>query len=401
MAEEKKVGFVAMTSEQKAKADIPEIGIGMIGQAFMGKAHSNAWKQMPYIFWPPAAIPKLVTICGVHEEALKESAKRYGYEKYTTNWKDVIKDEKVQVVDIGTPNYLHAEISIEAAKAGKNIICEKPLARNSKEAKEMRDFIKKAGVKNICCFNYRTVPAIVLIKNLIMDGKLGRIYHYRARYLQEWIMDPNFPMIWKLKKNESGSGALGDLGSHIIDLGRFLCGEIKSVMATSATFIKERYNEQTKTKEKVEVDDAIASVLEFENGAIGTIEASRFCAGRKNYNTIEINAENGSIWWDLENMNNLWVFWRNESPIETQGFHCVNVTESYHPYYDKWWPHGHIIGWENTFVHIVYNMTEAVINNKPVEPYIATFEDGYRNAVISDAIIKSSETGKKEFCVYE
>jgi len=401
MAEEKKVGFVAMTSEEKAKADIPEIGIGMIGQAFMGKAHSNAWKQMPYIFWPPAAIPKLVTICGVHEEALKESAKRYGYEKYTTNWKDVIKDEKVQVVDIGTPNYLHAEISIEAAKAGKNIICEKPLARNSKEAKEMRDFIKKAGVKNICCFNYRTVPAIVLIKNLIMDGKLGRIYHYRARYLQEWIMDPNFPMIWKLKKNECGSGALGDLGSHIIDLGRFLCGEIKAVMATSATFIKERYNEQTKTKEKVEVDDAIASVLEFENGAIGTIEASRFCAGRKNYNTIEINAENGSIWWDLENMNNLWVFWRNESPIETQGFHCVNVTESYHPYYDKWWPHGHIIGWENTFVHIVYNMTEAVINNKPVEPYIATFEDGYRNAVISDAIIKSSETGKKEFCVYE
>ncbi|MCL4385461.1 MAG: Gfo/Idh/MocA family oxidoreductase [Actinobacteria bacterium] len=401
MAEGGKVGFVAMTSEEKAKANIPEVGIGMIGQAFMGKAHSNAWKQMPYIFWPPAAIPKLVTICGVHEEALKESAKRYGYEKYTTNWKDVINDEKIQIVDIGTPNYLHAEISIEAAKAGKNIICEKPLARNSKEAKEMRDFIKKAGVKNICCFNYRTVPAIVLIKNLIMDGKLGRIYHFRARYLQEWIMDPNFPMIWKLKKSESGSGALGDLGSHIIDLGRFLCGEIKAVMATSVTFIKERYNEQTKSKEKVEVDDAIASVLEFENGAIGTIEASRFCAGRKNYNTIEINAENGSIWWDLENMNNLWVFWRNESLIETQGFHCVNVTESYHPYYDRWWPHGHIIGWENTFVHIVYNMTEAVINNKPVEPYIATFEDGYRNAVVSDAIIKSSETGKKEFCVFE
>jgi len=392
----KKVGFMAMASEKKTIGDIPEIGVGLIGHAFMGKAHSNAWKQMPYIFWPPAAIPNLISICGIPEESVAEAAKRYGFLEYTTDWKKVISDERVNIVIIATPNFLHAEQSIEAAKAGKNIICEKPLARNTKEAIEMRDAVRKYGVKNICGYNYRMVPAIALAKNLIMDGKLGRLFHFRARYLQEWISDPDFPMIWKLRKTDCGSGALGDLGSHIIDLGRFLCGEIKSVMAATATFIKERYNEETKSKEKVDVDDAVASVVEFENGAIGTIEASRFCPGRKNFNTIEINGEKGSIWWDLENMNNLWIYWKEEENAETRGFHCVNVTESYHPYYENWWPHGHIIGWENTLVHTAYNMVNAVINGVKLEPMVATFEDGYRAVVVCDAILKSSESGKKE-----
>ncbi len=398
---EKKVGFVAMSSEKKSLDDIPSIGVGMIGQAFMGKAHSNAWKKMPYIFWPPPAIPELVKICGQNEQNLRESAKRYGYSSYTTDWKNLIEDDRVQIVDNGTPNYLHAEPSIEAAKAGKHIICEKPLARNAAEAKKMRDAALKYNVRNICCFNYRVVPAVVLAKNLIADGKLGKIFHFRARYLQEWITDPGFPMIWRLRKEQCGSGALGDLGSHVIDLGRFLCGEIASVMAVTTTFIKERLDESTGKKEKVDVDDAMASVVEFKNGAIGTIEASRFCPGRKNYNTIEINGEKGSIWWDLENMNNLWVYWKEEEPSDTRGFHCINVTESYHPYYDKWWPHGHIIGWENTFVHLAYNMVDAVINNIKLEPYIATFEDGYRNNVICDAIAESAETGKKTKCVFE
>jgi len=398
---EKKVGFVAMSSEKKSLDNIPTIGVGMIGQAFMGKAHSNAWKKMPYIFWPPPAIPELVKICGQNEENLKESAKRYGYSSYTTDWKNLIEDDRVKIVDNGTPNYLHAEPSIEAAKAGKHIICEKPLARNAVEAKEMRDAVVKYKVKSMCCFNYRVVPAIVLAKNLISDGKLGKIFHFSARYLQEWITDPQFPMIWRLRKKQCGSGALGDLGSHVIDLGRFLCGEISSVMAVATTFIKERPDEATGKKEKVDVDDAMASVIEFENGAIGTIEASRFCPGRKNYNTIEINGEKGSIWWDLENMNNLWVFWKDEEPAETRGFHCINVTESYHPYYDKWWPHGHIIGWENTFVHLVHNMVDAVVNNTKLEPFVATFEDGYRNNVICDAMAESAETGKKVKCVFE
>lgn len=399
MSDEKKVGFVAMASEKEA-GEIPDIGIGMIGYAFMGKAHSNGWLQMPYIFWPPAAIPRLINICGTTEKKVAEAAKRFGYKEFTTNWKDIINDDRIQIVDIGTPNYFHAEPSIEAAKAGKHVICEKPLARNAAEAKEMLDAVNKYKVKHVCDFNYRMVPAIVLAKNLIMSGKLGKIFHFRARYLQEWIMDPNFPMVWRLKKELAGSGALGDLGAHIIDLARFLCGEIQSVMSASRTFIKERYDEGTNKKEKVEVDDAIASVVEFENGAIGTIEASRFAAGRKNYNVIEINGEKGSIYWDLENMNNLQVYWADEEPAETRGFHCINVTESYHPYYEYWWPHGHIIGWENTFVHISYNMVNAIVENKPLEPYVATFEDGYRAAVICDAMIKSAETGKKETCVY-
>jgi predicted dehydrogenase len=401
MVKEKKVGFIAMVSDKKAVGKIPEIGIGMIGHAFMGKAHSNGWIQMPYIFWPPAAIPKFIKICGIPESEVAEAARRFGYMEYTTNWKDIINDNRIKIVDNVTPNNLHAEPCIEAAKAGKHVICEKPLGRNAAEAKEMRDAVKKYKVKNICDFNYRTVPAIVLAKNLIKDGKLGKIYHFRARYLQEWIMDPGFPMVWRLKKAVAGSGALGDLGAHIIDLGRFLCGEFKSVMAVNRTFINERYDEASKKKEKVDVDDAFASVVEFENNAIGTIEASRFAAGRKNSNIIEINGEKGSIWWDLENMNNLHVYWADEKPVDTRGFHLVSVTESYHPYYDKWWPHGHIIGWENTFVHTALNMVNAVIENKSLEPYVGTFEDGYRNAVICDAILKSAETGKKEFCVFK
>jgi len=400
MAEEKKVGFIAMASG-KTVGEIPEIGVGMIGHAFMGKAHSNGWKQMPYIFWPPAAIPKLVKICGIPESEVAEAARRYGYKEYTTDWKEIINDDRIRIVDNGTPNNLHAEPSIAAAKAGKHIICEKPLGRNAAEAKEMRDAVKKYKVKNICDFNYRMVPAVALAKNLIMDGKLGKIYHFRARYLQEWIMDPNFPMVWRLKKSLSGSGALGDLGAHIIDLGRFLCGEFKSVMSVTRTFIDERYDEVSKKREKVDVDDAFASVVEFENNAIGTIEASRFAAGRKNYNSIEINGEKGSIWWDVENMNNLHVYWADEKPSDTRGFHNVSVTESFHPYYDKWWPHGHIIGWENTFVHTVLNMVNAVMEDKPLEPYVGTFEDGYRNAVICDAMLKSAQTGKKELCVFE
>lgn len=401
MSEEKKVGFIAMASDEKAAGDIPQIGVGMIGHAFMGKAHSNAWKQMPYIFWPPPAIPKLIKICGRDKAKLSEAAKRYGYEECATSWEDIIKDDRIQIIDNGAPNYLHAETCIAAAKAGKNIISEKPLGRNAAEAKEMRDAAKKYNVINLCNFNYRMVPAIVLAKNLIAEGKLGKLFHFRARYLQEWIMDPEFPMVWRLKKSLAGSGVLGDLGSHIIDLGRFLCGEPKNIMAVTSTFIKERYDEESKKKEKVDVDDAFASVFEYENGAIGTIEASRFAAGRKNFNFIEINGEKGSIWWDLENMNNLHVYWADEEPASTRGFHNVNVTESSHPYYDKWWPHGHIIGWENTFVHTAYNMVKAVATGKPLDPYVPTFEDGYRNAVICDAILKSAETGKKEPCIFE
>jgi predicted dehydrogenase len=397
---EKKVGFIGMAAEKKA-GKIPEIGVGMLGYSFMGKAHSNGYKKMSYIFWPPPAKPKLIKMCGRTEEKVAEEAKRYGYLEYCTDWHELTNDDRIDIfVNVG-PNNIHAEPCIEAAKAGKNIVCEKPLARNSGEAKEMLDAVKKAGVKHLCNFNYRMVPALVLAKNLISDGKIGKIFHFRAKYLQEWIVDPNFPLIWRLDKKVCGSGAMGDLGAHIVDLTRWLCGEPESVMAMTKTFVTERpLPDNPSKKEKVEVDDAFVSTVEFRNGAIGVLEASRFCPGRKNYETIEINGERGSIWWDLENMNNLHVYWADEEPADTRGFHCINVTESYHPYYDKWWPHGHIIGWENTFVHTAYNIVNAVVNDAKLEPMAATFEDGYRTAVICDAMLKSAESGRKEEISY-
>lgn len=396
----KKVGFTAMASEKKA-GEIPEIGIGMLGYAFMGKAHSNAYKKMPYIFWPPPAKPKLIKICGRTEEKVAEESKRYGYLEYCTDWHDLINDQRIDIfVNVG-PNSIHAEPCIEAAKAGKNVVCEKPLAKNSSEAKAMLDAVKKAGVKHLCNFNYRMVPALVLAKKLILDGKIGKIFHFRAKYLQEWMVDPDFPLIWRLDKDVAGSGAIGDLGAHIVDLARWLCGEPKSIMSTTKTFIGERpLPDDPSKKRKVEVDDAFVSILEFDNGAIGTLEASRFSPGRKNYETVEINGELGSIYWNLENMNYLHVYFREEDPADTIGFHAISVTESFHPYYDKWWPHGHIIGWENTFVHTAYNIVNAVINDVKLEPMVATFEDGYRAAVICDAILKSAKSEKKEKIEY-
>ena len=397
---EKKVGFVSMAAEKKA-GEIPEIGIGMLGYAFMGKAHSNGYKKMPYIFWPPPAKPKLIKICGRTEEKVAEEAKRYGYLDYCTDWHDLVGDERIDIfVNVG-PNNIHAEPCIEAAKAGKNVVCEKPLARNADEAKAMLDAVSKAGVKHLCNFNYRMMPALILAKKLIIDGKLGRIFHFRAKYLQEWIVDPDFPMVWRLDREVGGSGAMGDLGAHIVDLARWLCGEPKSVTAITKTFIDERpLLDDLSKKVKVEVDDAFVSTVEFENGAIGVLEGSRFCPGRKNYETIEINGELGSIYWNLEHMNYLNVYFKDEDPPDTVGFHAVSVTESFHPYYDKWWPHGHIIGWENTFVHTAYNIVNAVVNNVKLEPMVATFEDGYRAAVICDAILQSAKSERKEKIEY-
>lgn len=400
MAKADDVGFVTMGKTSGTDREIPYIGIGMLGYAFMGKAHSNGYKKMPYIFWPPPAIPRLVSIAGRNEEAVKEAARRYGFEKYTTRWEDIIKDKEVAVFDNNGPNNVHAEPCIAAAEAGKHIICEKPLARNAEEAKKMLDAVKKYKVKNMCAFNYRLVPAIRLARKLIDEGKIGRIFHFRAQYLQEWIVDPDFPYVWRLDKEVAGSGALGDF-SHIVDLARYLCGEPGTVQAITKTFVTERPlpNDPSK-KAKVEVDDAFVSIVEFKNGAIGFLEGSRFCPGRKNYEYFEINGEKGSIFFNLENMNFLHVYFKDEDPQDTRGFHAVDVTEAYHPYFDKWWPHGHIIGWENTFVHEAFHIIDAAVNNTELSPYVATFEDGYRAAVICDAILEAAETGKKVEIVY-
>lgn len=387
------VGFVTMAGA-RATRPAPEIGVGMLGYAFMGKAHSNAYKKLPYMVYPPPAIPKLVAIAGRNEEAVHEAAVRYGYEGYYTDWRQLVQDPRVQLFDNGAPNNLHAEPSIAAAEAGKHILCEKPLARDAAEAKQMLEAVQKAGVKNMVSFNYRFVPAIRQAYNLIQSGALGQIYHFRAVYLQEWIMDPSFPQVWRLDRANAGSGALGDLGAHIIDLARFLVGEPKTVMGLAKTFIGERPGPDG-GKVKVDVDDAFLSIVEFENGAIGTLEATRFAAGRKNHQVLEINGSKGSIVFNLERLNELDVFWKDAAPRETQGFTNVLVSESYHPFWENWWPHGHIIGWEHTFIHEIAHLLDAIVNNKDVAPYGATFEDGYKNAVICDAILASSREGRK------
>lgn len=379
-----------------ATGDIPEVGIGMLGYAFMGKAHSNAFKTIPYMMYPPPAIPRMVSVSGRNENAVAEAARRFGYEKYTTDWREQIDDPDVQLFDNGGPNDAHAEPCIAAAGAGKHVFCEKPLGRTAEESKAMLDAVTKAGVKHMVAFNYRFVPAIRQARQLIESGALGQIYHYRAVYLQEWIM-PHYgtPMIWRLDKSVAGSGALGDLGAHIIDLGHYLVGNMKSVSAMTKTFIPERPYADGSGTGTVDVDDAFVAAVEFENGAVGTLEATRFAGGRKNHEVLEINGEKGSIRFNLERMNELDVFWVGDEPKETQGFTNVLISEAYHPWWEHWWPQGHMIGWEHTFIHEVTHLLDCIVNDRDVAPYGATFEDGYKAAVVCDAILESANSRRQ------
>ncbi|MBV9282467.1 MAG: Gfo/Idh/MocA family oxidoreductase, partial [Chloroflexi bacterium] len=307
-----RVGFVTMGEAAAPDREVPTLGIGMLGYAFMGKAHTNAYKTLDYIYTPPPAHPRLVAIAGRNRERVEAAARRYGYEKAVTDWHDLVADPEVQVLDNGSPNNLHAAPCIAAAEAGKHIVCEKPLARDAGEARRMLEAVEKAGVIHMCSFNYRFVPAIRLARDLIAAGRLGRIYHFRAQYLQEWIMDPTFSLVWRLDASEAGSGALGDLGTHIIDLARFLVGEPATVTGQTATFIKERPS-GTGELRPVGVDDGFVATVEFEGGALGTLEATRFAKGRKNHQVIEVNGEKGSIAFNLERLNELEVYLPEES----------------------------------------------------------------------------------------
>jgi predicted dehydrogenase len=394
MAEEKQVGFVTMGQAGEA-ADIPPIGIGMLGYAFMGKAHSNALKKIAYMTWPPPYLPRLVAISGRSEEALQEAARRYGYEKWTTDWREVVDDPDVQVFDNGAPNDMHAEPTIAAARAGKDVICEKPLGRTAEESYEIWSEVAKTGVKHMTAFNYRFYPAIRLAKEMIDTGEIGDVYHFRGRYHQEWIMDPEFPKVWRLDKSVAGSGALGDLGAHVIDQSRYLVGEPAAVSGMLRTFIEERPGGT------VDVDDAFEATVEFENGAIGTYEATRFALGRKNQMRWEINGSKGTIVFDSERMNELEVNLADSKPGErAQGFRTVLVSEAYHPYWEHWWPHGHMIGWEDNFVHELLHLLTAIREDTPIGPHGATLEDGYRCAEICDAIVRSHESGKRQEISY-
>jgi predicted dehydrogenase len=392
--ESRRVAFVTQ-ADVAAAGEVPEIGIGMLGYAFMGKAHSNAYLQLPHMFWPPPARPRLIAICGRNEAAVREAARRYGYERACTDWHALVEDERIEIFDNGAPNNVHAEPCIQAAQAGKHVLCEKPLARDAEEAAAMLAAVRRAGVKHACAFNCRLVPAVRLARDILDSGRLGKIRHFRAQYLQEWMADPHLPRVWRKVKEVTGSGAVGDF-SHIVDLARYLCGEPKCVQSIVTTFVTERPLEGSPGQlGKVEVDDAFVTAVEFHNGAIGSLEGSQYCPGRKNYLAFEINGERGSIAYDHEELNYLRVYFADEEPPPTRGYRRISVTEVYHPYMEHWWPQGHINSWAHTFVNQAYHMVDAAVNGTELSPYVATFEDGYRAAVICDAILESARAGRR------
>lgn len=372
--------------------------VGLIGYNFMGKAHSNAWRQAGRFFDLPAEI-EMRTLCGRTPAGVKAAAANLGWAKTSADWREVVADPEIDIIDICTPNDCHYEIAIEAAKHGKAVLCEKPLAMNVAQCEDMVAAVKKAGVVNMICHVYRRIPAMALAKAMIERGDLGdRIFHFRARYAQDWITDPAFPLVWRLQSKIAGSGSHGDLGAHIIDLGRYLVGEIKEVCGLMETFIKERplqaelgaglsAKASNKTG-KVTVDDAVSWIGRFKNGAIANMEATRFAQGRKNNITIEINGSKGSLYFDFEDMNRL-KFYSADDPADARGFRDILVTESIHPYAGAWWPPGHIIGYEHTFVHAFADFTKAVVAGKSVQP---TFADGLANEKVLAAVSKSAKT---------
>lgn len=377
--------------------------VGLIGCGFMGKAHSNAWRQAPR-FFPLKAHVEMHTLCGRKPQAAQAGRLQFGWHNSTADWREVVESPLIDIVDISTPNDSHAEIAIAAVQNGKHVLCEKPLALNVKQAQSMLAAAQKSKVVHMVCHNYRRIPGIALARKLIQEGALGRIYHYHARYAQDWLSDADFPINWRLQKNISGSGAHGDINAHIIDLGRYLVGEFAEVCGMLHTFVPERPlpadggakgHAASKTPGKlgkVTVDDASVLMGRFQNGALANLEATRMATGRKNHIVVEVNGSKGSISFDFEDMNRL-KFYDATHPVDRQGFRDILVTQpgGAHPYFAHWWPPGHIIGYEHTFVHTVADFVNACIEGKPIQP---TFEDGLRNQQVMEAAEKSMATGR-------
>ncbi|MEW1585468.1 Gfo/Idh/MocA family oxidoreductase [Micromonospora vinacea] len=381
-----------------------ELRVGMVGYAFMGAAHSQAWRTVNRVFDLPARA-RMALICGRDTAKVADAADTLGWDAYTTDWRDLINRDDIDVVDICTPGDSHAEIALAALAAGKHVLCEKPLANSVEEARAMTaaaDVARATGVRSMCGFNYRRVPAVTMMRQLVADGRLGVIRHVRATYLQDWIVDPQFPLVWRLQKDRAGSGALGDIGAHIIDLTQFVTGQrISGVSAVTETFVKERplpaessglaasVDGHTAPTGTVTVDDAAVFVARLDGGALATYEASRFATGRKNALRVEINGSLGSVVFDLERLNEL-EFYDATRPAVEQGFSRILVTEGEHPYMSAWWPPGHIIGYEHSFTHEMRDFIEAVATGVDPTP---SFADALQVQLVLDAVARSAELG--------
>lgn len=374
-----------------------QLRVGMIGYKFMGKAHSNAYRSLP-MFFPEALKPEMVAICGRNVSAVQAAADQLGWNESVTDWKELVNREDIDLIDINAPSDAHKEIAIAAAKAGKHIFCEKPLALTLADAREMLQAAEETGVTHMVGFNYRFSPAVRLAKKLVESGRLGQIYHFRAWFLQDWIMDPQFPLVWRLQKEVAGSGSHGDLGAHLIDLAHYLVGDMQEVIGMSETFIKERpiASEMTGLSAKgstggpmgkVTVDDATLFMTRFENGALGSFEATRFAAGHRSTNSFEINGSLGSVKFDFERMNELEVYFTSDDE-DVQGFRRVLATDPVHDYMEAWWPPGHTIGFEHTFTHEILELSTAISEGRQPVP---NFEDGVKCQAVLEAVDKSIE----------
>jgi predicted dehydrogenase len=368
-----------------------EIRVALIGHQFMGIAHSNAFRNVEMWSDIPAKIT-LKCLCAKDSlENLNNFAAKYGWEECETDWRKVVARNDIDLISIATPNYLHKEIAIEAAKNGKHILCEKPLANNLADSREMLEAAEKSGVKHCCGFSYRFTPSLALARQLVQEGRLGRIYHVFVRYAQDWITDPNFGMVWRFDKKIAGSGPLGDLSAHSIDATRFVTGlDFFEVTGNLQTLIKERpmdSNNPDGPKGTVTVDDVAQFLVNFEGGATGCFESTRLATGRKNYNTIEVNGEKGSIFWNFEDQNYLLYYDNNLSPKEA-GFRKINVTHDVHPYNGGWWPQGHGIGYADAFVIEVAEFLRSIIEETPFSP---SFDDGVKCQEVLEAIEQSAE----------
>lgn len=372
-----------------------KLNIGLIGYGFMGRAHSNAFRKVNQFFELDYQ-PVLKAVCARNRQKVESFAEKWGWEGVETDWRDLVARKDIDAVDIGSPNNTHLDIALAAAAAGKIVLCEKPLAMNSAEGEKMTRAVEKAGVANMVWFNYRRVPAIALARKLVEEKRLGKIFHYRAKYLQDWTISPDLPQggaaLWRLDLAVAGSGVTGDLLAHSIDTAIWLNGPIESVSAMTETFIKERKHQITGKKQAVGIDDACAFLARFANGSLATFESTRYARGRKNQNTFEINGEHASIAFDLEDPHRLQYFDHRDDPL-ARGWRSIHVTDFEHPYMDHWWVPGTTIGYEHTFINALADFLASLSKKQRFRP---DFRDALETQYVCDAVLKSAAKGKWE-----